>query len=110
HAAVWAELADEARDLGAGFVVLDTFSSLAPDADETRDSALFTRRLCNLAAAIGGTALTVHHPGWSDSERSRGGYQLEANVDEVLLLRGNAQNPLIELERKKVKEGPAGAR
>lgn len=106
---VWLEMTAEARDLGAGFVVLDTFSSLAPDADETKDAATITRRLSDLAGAINGTTVLVHHPGWGDVERARGGSQLEANVDEVLLLRGNAQSDLVELERKKVKEGPGGA-
>lgn len=107
---VWEEMTTEALALGARFVVLDTFSSLAPDADETKDAPTFTRRLSDLAAAIDGTALAVHHPGWSDADRTRGGYQLEANVDEVLKLAGNGQSELIELTRKKVKDGIAGER
>lgn len=107
---LWLEMTAEAKDLGAGLVVLDTFSSLAPDADETKDAATVTNRMSSLAVAIDGTSLLVHHPGWGDSERTRGGYQLTANVDEVLLLRGNAQSDLIDLERQKVKEGRAGAR
>lgn len=107
---VWAELTAEARALGVRFVVLDTFSSLAPDADETKDAPTFTRRLSDLASAIDGTALVVHHPGWSDADRTRGGYQLEANVDEVLKLAGSSTSDLIELTRKKVKEGPSGER
>jgi len=105
----WTEMTATARDLGARFVLLDTFSSLAPDADETKDAPRITRWLSDLAVDIDGTALLVHHPGWGDSERTRGGYQLEANVDEVLLLRGNAKDPQVNLERKKVKHGPAGA-
>lgn len=107
---VWAELTAEALTLGARFVVLDTFSSLAPDADETKDAPVFTRRLSDLASAIDGTALVVHHPGWGDADRTRGGYQLEANVDEVVKLAGNGASPLVELTRKKVKDGPAGER
>ncbi len=106
---VWAEMQAEAKWLGARFVVLDTFSSLAPDADETKDAPVFTRRLSDLAAAIDGTAMVVHHPGWSDADRTRGGYQLEANVDEVLKLAGGPSSDLVELSRKKVKDGPAGA-
>ena len=107
---VWAEITAEAIALGVQVVMLDTFSSLAPDADETKDAPTFTRRLSDLAAAIDGTAMAVHHPGWSDSDRTRGGYQLEANVDEVLKLAGSPASPLIEVTRKKVKEGPAGER
>lgn len=105
----WTQMAATAQNIGARLVVLDTFSSLAPDADETKDAPRITRWLSDLAVAINGTALLVHHPGWGDSERTRGGYQLEANVDEVLLLRGNGREPQLNLERKKVKAGPSGA-
>ena len=37
-------------------VVLDAFSSLAPDADETKDAALVIRRLSDLSAEINGAA------------------------------------------------------
>lgn len=106
----WADITAEARAMGARLVVLDTFSSLAPDADETKDAAMTLRRLANLAAVIDGTTLMVHHPGWGDVERARGGSQIEANADEVVLLRGNAHTDLVEMERKKCKEGPAGAK
>lgn len=106
----WVEIRDEAIRLGVGLVVLDTFSSLAPDADETKDAATMTRRLADLARVIDGTVLLVHHPGWSDATRSRGGYQFEANVDEVLVLSGVTDSDLLELKRKKVKEGVDGDR
>lgn len=105
---VWQQMAVEAADLGVGFVILDTFSSLAPDADETKDAAVVTRRMADLAGIVDGTVLLVHHPGWGDPERTRGGSQLEANPDEVLLLRGNGRSDLIELDVKKVKEGAPG--
>lgn len=110
HMETWVEMRHEAQDVGARFVVLDTFSSLAPDADETKDAPVFTRRLSDLAAAIDGTALLVHHPGWGDADRVRGGSQLEANPDEVLRLAGNSASDLVELSRKKVKEGQSGER
>lgn len=108
--ATWEELAELAIDRGAGFVILDTLSSLAPDVDETRDAAVMTRRMSDLADAIDGTVLMVHHPGWADNKRSRGGYQLEANVDEVLVLTGTPDSDLLELTRKKVKNGEDGQR
>lgn len=104
----WIQLAGYAR-LGYGLVVLDTFSSLPPDADETKDAASIIRRLSDLSAAIDGCAVLVHHPGWSDSARARGGYQLEANADEVLILRDVAEgSDLFTMLRKKVKDGPDG--
>ncbi|MGH3935216.1 MAG: AAA family ATPase [Pseudonocardiaceae bacterium] len=105
----WQQLTEYATRGGYGLVVLDTFSSLAPDADETRDAARLMRRLSDLSAAIDGCAVLVHHPGWSDSGRARGGYQLEANADEVLILRDVAEgSDLFTMSRKKVKDGPDG--
>jgi hypothetical protein len=105
----WAEITAYAVAGGYGFVVLDTFSSLAPDADETKDAAQVMRWLSDLSASIDGTALLVHHPGWSDSSRVRGGYQFEANADEVLVLTGTEGSELVCLTRKKVKDGVSGA-
>jgi hypothetical protein len=105
---VWDAIETEAETEGRGLVVLDTFSSLAPDADETRDAARIMRRCADLASNIEGTVLLVHHPGWSDAGRARGGYQLEANADEVLILAGEQDSPQINVTRKKVKDGPDG--
>lgn len=104
----WQRIGELCAAEGVGFVILDTFSSLAPDADETKDAALVLRHMHNVAAAINGTVLLVHHPGWGDSGRTRGGYQFEANADFVLLLTGTPEEPLVQLRRKKVKDGQDG--
>jgi hypothetical protein len=106
----WSQIRDFAVSGGYGLVILDTFPSLAPDADETKDAAIVMRRLSDLSVAIGGTTVLVHHPGWSDPNRTRGGSQFEANADEVLVLTGVAEgSDLLCLTRKKVKDGPSGA-
>jgi hypothetical protein len=105
---VWRRIAERCAAEGVGFVILDTFSSLAPDADETKDAAQMLRRMHDVASGINGTVLLVHHPGWSDHERTRGGYQFEANADVVLLLTGTPDQPDVQLRRKKVKDGNGG--
>ncbi|RZU12455.1 AAA domain-containing protein [Kribbella rubisoli] len=108
-AATWHAIQAEAVEFGAGFVVLDTLSSLAPDAHETNDAPLIMRYFTNLATAINGTALFVHHPGWNNTDRTRGGYQFEGNADEVLLATEVSKgSEMFTLLRKKVKEGAAG--
>lgn len=90
---------------------MDTFSSLAPEADETKDAALIVSGLNGLAEDIDGTAILVHHPGWSQSakDRARGGYQLEGNVDEVIVLDSVAEgSDHISARVKKRKDGEAG--
>jgi hypothetical protein len=106
----WSEIEREAKATRRRVIMLDTFSSLAPDADETKDAAVLTRRMADLSAGIDGTVVLVHHPGWGDPTRARGGSQLEANVDEVLVLHGDRNDPKIALEVKKRKEGHAGAK
>lgn len=106
----WSQLRNLARDTGCRAVFADTLSSLAPDADETRDAAKIMRQLSDTASAIDGPAVLVHHPGWSDNGRVRGGYQLEANADEVLVLTGTPTEPLLTLTVKKRKDGTSGER
>jgi AAA domain len=109
HQPTWDAITDLAVTGGYGFIILDTFSSLAFDADEVKDSAEFMRHMSDLASAINGTVLLVHHPGWSDNSRVRGGYQLEANADEVLVATEVSKgSDIFTVLRKKVKDGPDG--
>lgn len=108
---MWRTLRAFAKDGGYGFVVLDTFSSLAPDADETKDAPIIMAGLNGLAESIDGTALMVHHPGWSQTtqDRARGGYQIEGNADEVLVMTGAAEGAEhVSVKVKKRKDGEAG--
>jgi putative DNA primase/helicase len=107
--ATWAAITAFCVEHGIGFVILDTLSSLASDADETKDSAPIMRHLSDLASAIDGPALLVHHPGHSDHKRTRGGYQFEGNADEVFLMaRASKGSPLVSLTMKKEKDDEDG--
>ena len=106
----WWEVTAAAVEGGYLLVILDTLSSLAPDADEVKQAPTLMRQLSDLAVAIDGAAMLVHHPGWSDATRVRGAYAFEANADEVLVLAPVAEgSDVLTLLRKKVKEGPSGA-
>ena len=105
----WHQLRDYCMTEGVGFVVLDTLSALAYDADETKDAPVIMRGLTDLAEAIDGTALLVHHSGWSDKTRTRGGSQFESNADEVLVMTETAKGAsLLTVEVKKSKDGESG--
>lgn len=105
----WSALTEFAVSGGYGLVIIDTYSSTSPDADETKDAPAVMRHMSNLASRVQGTVMLVHHPGWSDSSRVRGGYQFEANADEVLVATEVAKgSELFTLLRKKVKDGPDG--
>lgn len=109
EAEMWRDLRRYCQDHEIGFVVLDTMSALAPDADETKDAPRIVRGLNDLAEQIDGTALLVHHPGWSNSGRSRGGYQLQGNVDEVLVLTAASEgSEHLAVKMDKRKDGESG--
>ena len=109
EAETWRDLLRYCQDHEIGFVVLDTMSALAPDADETKDAPRIVRGLNDLAEQIDGTALLVHHPGWSNAGRSRGGYQLQGNVDEVLVLTAASEgSEHLAVKMDKRKDGESG--
>jgi hypothetical protein len=108
----WKQLTALAIERGARLLIFDTFSSLAPDADETTDAAPTVRSLGDLATTVDGTTVLVHHTGWAEKRRARGGSQFEANPDSTILLeRYNSDDPEspVSIFRKKDKDGPAGA-
>jgi hypothetical protein len=108
-APTWDAITDMAINGDYRFVILDTFSSLAWDADETKDAAKIMRWMSDLSTAIQGTVMLVHHPGWSDATRTRGGSQFEANADEVVVATEvSKDSDIFTVFRKKVKDGPSG--
>lgn len=111
EAATWEKIRRYCRSEGFGYVVLDTLSSLAPEADETKDAAVIVSGLNALAEDIDGPAILVHHPGWSQSAqgRARGSYALEGNTDEVLILSTIAEgSEHLSVNIKKRKDGKDG--
>lgn len=107
----WVELGDLALRIGARLVVLDTLSSLAPAASETEYPALLLRAMSDLAAAADCTVVVCHHTGWKEKGRARGGSQIHANADCVLVLQKTSTvgaNTPVSLEVAKSKEREAG--
>lgn len=105
----WRELSQYCQSEGYGFVILDTLSALAAGSDETKDAAVVMDGLNGLAETINGTALLVHHTGWGDKTRGRGGSQYEADADEVLIVSAFDQSsPHLAVTVKKAKDGESG--
>jgi hypothetical protein len=108
----WEALAVHAKERRAKLVILDTMSSLAPGADETKDAAAIMRAMSDLVSDIDGSAILVHHTGWGPQDRARGGSQFESNADEVIVTEKTGdkddKNPVVTIKRKKVKESEAG--
>jgi hypothetical protein len=110
RAETWRWIRAQAVEIRAVLIVLDTMSSLAPDLDETKDAALIIRRASDLAVLTGAAVVIVHHPGWGDPGRARGGSQLESNADQVLVFRAvDGSDDTARMVVKKSKDAEAGA-
>ena len=108
--ATWDALTAYAEEGLFSYIVLDTFSSLAPEADETKDAALTLSRMTDLSVAINGCVTLVHHTGWGDKTRARGGSQFESNADSILIYAAVAEgSPVISVTLKKLKDDQSGA-
>jgi hypothetical protein len=100
-----------AAEGGFGLVVLDTLSSLAPEAEKPERAPAWMGELKRLREGLPGrgTVMFVHHTTGSDSQRARNSTALEANADEVFVLSSvQLESPLLTLKGKKIKDGPNG--
>jgi hypothetical protein len=91
---------------GTALVVLDTIAKCAVGGDENsaRDMGMVVDALYTIRDATnGGTVLAVHHTG-KDRTTVRGSSALEAGVDTVYQVEGDAR--LIKLARTKRRDGP----
>lgn len=107
----WLALCARVRRHGSRLVLFDTFSSLWPDADETDDAAVITRRLGDLALEADAATLLLHHTGWGETaqKRVRGASQWEHNADAVFIMtKVEGEDGLCDLWLKKVKDGEDG--
>jgi hypothetical protein len=109
-AEAWNGLRDRVLAHGSRLVIFDTLSSLWPDIDETKDAAVVTRRLGDLALEADAATLLLHHTGWGEmaQKRVRGGSQWENNADAVFIMSKVEETDLCELWLKKVKDGESG--
>jgi hypothetical protein len=102
-----AELCEQMRQRGIRHVVVDTLARCMVGGDENsaRDMGLAVDALYEVREATGdgGTVIAIHHTG-KDRQTVRGSSALEAGVDTVYQIEGDAQ--LLQLKRTKRKDGP----
>jgi hypothetical protein len=100
----FAEFVSITRELGAGFVVFDTWArcTIGGKENDNSDATVATARLEELRH-LGATSLLIAHTD-SDDTKTRGATALEDNVDIVYRLKGDASH--LTLDRTKRKDGP----
>lgn len=90
-----------------GLVIVDTFSLMLGDGDESNNSHV-SLALNNLRKALKGrSAVLVHHSGNNNTDRERGAYQIQANCDvRIKISRNNSgYGDVLTLTSKKNKDG-----
>lgn len=77
----WVEQAELAMGVEVGVVLMDTFSLMMGDGDESSNKDV-SKVLNAVRVAVKGRAiLFVHHTGHGDKTRERGAYQIRGNAD-----------------------------
>lgn len=74
------------------------------DENKTPDVQAFVRGCDRIRQATGATVIVMHHPGWQNQERGRGGYDFDASCDTILRL--ERDDDQITVTCTKQKDGP----
>lgn len=92
------------------FVVVDTLAqNIHGDADSNADMTAFLRMFRAFLKALSGESvfgLLIHHPGHSNKERGRGAYALPADLDLILHLECEGEEPdMLTLSCDRMRDG-----
>lgn len=83
---VWTRMAEEALGCEINLILMDTFSLMLGDGDESSNSDVSTALNGLRKAADGRAVLLIHHTGHGDKTRERGAYQMRGNADVRILV------------------------
>lgn len=82
----WVELAEAKLGRKIGLVLMDTFSLMMGDGDESSNKDVSQTMNAIRAAVCGRAVLFIHHTGHGDKQRERGAYQIRGNADKRILV------------------------
>lgn len=101
---VEAVLADVNERLGgAGLLVIDTLSKNYPaDTDKNEVMAKFVTQCELLREATGATIVPIHHTGWSNTDRERGGRCLRDGVDTSIGVELEGEVSVVKCKKQKL--------
>lgn len=81
HLTYWVSEAEKKLGVAIGCVLMDTFSLMMGDGDESSNKDVSKVLNAVRAALCGRAILFVHHTGHGDKGRERGAYQIRGNAD-----------------------------
>jgi putative DNA primase/helicase len=99
----------EERLGGADLIVLDTLAkNFNGDADKNADMGRFLNQMERLREETNAAVLVLHHTGWGNTDRERGGRAIRDNVDTSILVEKDGEfSKLICKKQKLGQEFPA---
>jgi len=92
----------------ADLIVVDTLSkNFNGDADKNADMGKFLNQMERLREETGATVLVLHHTGWGNTDRERGGRAIRDNVDTSILVEKDGDFSKLVCKKQKLgKEFP----
>lgn len=100
----WIHQAELELGVNVNLLIMDTFSLMLGDGDESSNSDV-SLALNNLRkAADGRSVLLIHHTGHSNNDRERGAYQIRGNADVRILVKLDPISDVVTLSCLKSKD------
>ncbi|TWT64230.1 AAA family ATPase [Rubinisphaera italica] len=86
----------------ADLIVIDTLSkNFSGDGDNNKEIGKFINSIEKLRLKTGAHIMTVHHTGWSQTERERGASNLRGGIDTSILVDSDQQKSTLVCKKQK---------
>lgn len=88
---------------GADLIVLDTLTkNFNGDADKNADMGKFLNQMERLREETNAAVLVLHHTGWGNTDRERGGRAIRDNVDTSILVEKDQEYSKLICKKQKL--------
>ena len=87
---------------GADLIIVDTLSkNFSGDGDNNSEVGQYVNRMEQLRLQTGAHVLSIHHTGWANRDRERGGSNLRGGVDTSILVEKNEDHSTLICKKQK---------
>ncbi len=87
----------------ADMIIVDTLSkNFIGDSDKNESMAMFLSRMEELREKTGATIVVIHHSGWGNTHRERGGSSLRCGVDTSVLVEKDGEKSTLYCSKQKM--------
>lgn len=87
---------------GADLIIVDTLSkNFSGDGDNNSEVGKYVNRMEQLRLQTGAHVLSIHHTGWANRDRERGGSNLRGGIDTSILVEKNDDHSTLICKKQK---------